>query len=123
VPVLELHPVKLFLETQHRGRRFDPRAVRFWDTVRDGRSIIATVDVKTARSRSRIVSIRFTGHGGAYRTHQPAGLSPNAVAAGHGLSPEVVDVVLEKHPPIRRKTRLDTNSHGVTYRLVTLTRR
>ena len=96
VPVLELHPVALFLQTR-RGRRLDPRAVRFQDTVRDGKSNIATGEVKAARSVSRIQSIRFTGPGGVYRTHQPVGSSPHAAATGPALSPELVDLVLEKH--------------------------
>jgi hypothetical protein len=122
VPVLELHPVTLFLKTRP-GLRFNPRAVRFRDTVQDGRSNTATVDVKAARSGSRIVSIRFAGHGGAYRTHQPVGPSPSVVANGHGLSPEAVDVVLEEHPMIRRETRHDVTSWGVKSRSETLTRR
>jgi hypothetical protein len=108
VPVLERHPVTLFLKTR-RGQRLDPRAVRFQDTVQDGKSNLATVVMKASRSGARIVSIRFTGPGGTYRTGQPVGRSPIALATRDGLSPGAVDVVLENYPPIERKARLLPN--------------
>ncbi len=104
VSVLEQHGVSLFFKTG-RGRRFDKRPVRFFDTIVDGKSNQAHVDVGAGRAGSRIHSIRFTAPGGLYRTRQPIGPARVSVAAHPGLAARAVDAVLETHSRLTPKSR------------------